>query len=102
MTRVKPENLTPVDLVISDCDGTLVDSETVPTEVMVDYLAELGTQLSFYEALIRFKDGRMADCVVTLEAMHAAPLPGDFARFCANVSRITCINACSQSEARWS
>lgn len=80
MRKVKPENLTPVDLVIFDCDGTLVDSETVATEVLVDYLAELGTQLSFDEALIRFKGGRMADCIVEIEAMRGAPLPADSAK----------------------
>jgi beta-phosphoglucomutase-like phosphatase (HAD superfamily) len=73
--------MTPVDLVIFDYDGTmLVDSETVATEVMVAYLAGLDAQLWFDETLIRFKDGRMADCVVALEAIRAAPPPGDFAQ----------------------
>jgi HAD superfamily hydrolase (TIGR01509 family) len=69
-----------VDLVIFDCDGTLVDSETVATEVLVEYLAELGMQLSVDEALIRFKGGRMADCVAELEIMRAQPLPADFVK----------------------
>ncbi|AMO98301.1 HAD hydrolase, IA, variant 1 family protein [Collimonas arenae] len=80
MVKAMRENLTPVDLVIFDCDGTLVDSETVATDVMIEYLAELGTQLSFDEALSRFKGGRMADCVVELEAMRGQPLPGDFTK----------------------
>jgi HAD superfamily hydrolase (TIGR01509 family) len=70
----------PVDLVIFDCDGTLVDSETVATDVMVGYLAELGMQLSADEALARFKGGRMADCVTELERMFSRALPVDFAK----------------------
>jgi HAD superfamily hydrolase (TIGR01509 family) len=70
----------PVDLVIFDCDGTLVDSETVATDVLVAYLAELGTQLSAEVALARFKGGRMADCVIELEQMRGQPLPADFTK----------------------
>ncbi|WP_442782829.1 HAD family hydrolase [Collimonas fungivorans] len=69
-----------VDLVIFDCDGTLVDSETVATEVMVDYLAELDMPLSAEVALARFKGGRMADCVAELEQMFGRSLPADFAK----------------------
>ncbi|WP_211460589.1 HAD family hydrolase [Collimonas silvisoli] len=75
----KPET-SPVDLVIFDCDGTLVDSETVATDVLVAYLAELGTQLSAEVALARFKGGRMADCVIELEQMRGKPLPADFTK----------------------
>lgn len=70
----------PVDLVIFDCDGTLVDSETVATDVMVDYLTELGIQLSADEALSRFKGGKMADCVAELERMFGRTLPADFTK----------------------
>ncbi|SFH88424.1 haloacid dehalogenase superfamily, subfamily IA, variant 3 with third motif having DD or ED [Collimonas sp. OK307] len=72
--------LVPVDLVIFDCDGTLVDSETVATDVMVAYLAELGMPLSAEEALSRFKGGKMADCVTELEQMFGRALPADFTK----------------------
>ncbi|AMP02915.1 HAD family hydrolase [Collimonas pratensis] len=74
------ESNAPVELVIFDCDGTLVDSETVATDVMVEYLAELGMQLSAEVALARFKGGRMADCVAELEQMFGRSLPADFTK----------------------
>lgn len=70
----------PVDLVIFDCDGTLVDSETVATEVLVEYLAELGMHLSAADALARFKGRKMADNLEELALMRGAPLPQDFVK----------------------
>jgi beta-phosphoglucomutase-like phosphatase (HAD superfamily) len=35
-----------VRAVIFDCDGTLVDSETLANQVLVDYLDELGYVMS--------------------------------------------------------
>ena len=88
---------------IFDCDGTLVDSETVATDVMVDYLAELGMQLSAEVALARFKGGRMADCVAELEQMFGRRLAGlDFTKVLRDrIAPVYCISACSRSKARW-
>lgn len=47
------------DLVIFDCDGVLVDSETVSNEVLVDNLAGYGLVLSLEQAMGMFVGGTM-------------------------------------------
>jgi HAD superfamily hydrolase (TIGR01509 family) len=66
------------DLVIFDCDGTLVDSETVVAQVLAECASELGAPMSAQEALVRFKGGRMADCVKVIETLRGSPLPETF------------------------
>lgn len=56
------------DAVIFDCDGTLVDSETLGNQVLVDYLAELGIPLSLQEALELFTGKQIADTIAFVES----------------------------------
>lgn len=64
--------------IIFDCDGTLVDSEALANEVLVEAVAEHGLRLSVAEALAAFRGGKMADCVAQLEARLGRPLPATF------------------------
>ncbi len=64
--------------VIFDCDGTLVDSETLGHEVLCGCVAEFGLQLSMEESMRRFKGGKMADCVAELESDLGRRLPDNF------------------------
>src|SRR5262245_47108833 len=64
--------------VIFDCDGTLVDSEMLSHEVLVEAVAEHGLLLSVDDALRAFRGGKMADCVADLEARLGRSLPDDF------------------------
>ena len=64
--------------VIFDCDGTLVDSEVLSNEVLVEAVAEHGLVLSVDDAVRAFRGGKMADCVAQLEARLGRPLPADF------------------------
>ncbi len=68
----------PVELVIFDCDGTLVDSETVVAEVLAECAREQGVALTATESLRRFKGGRMADVVSVFEAERGVVLPETF------------------------
>jgi HAD superfamily hydrolase (TIGR01509 family) len=70
--------LPPIDLVIFDCDGTLVDSETVVAEVLAECATEQGIPMSAQEAFTRFRGGRMADCIKVLEHLRGAALPESF------------------------
>lgn len=63
---------------IFDCDGTLVDSERLCQEVMVECIAEYGLLLSVEDALQRFRGGNMANCVATFETMLGHSLPEQF------------------------
>jgi HAD superfamily hydrolase (TIGR01509 family) len=64
--------------VIFDCDGTLVDSEVLANEVLVEAVAEHGLLLSVEDAIASFRGGKMADCVAQLEWRLGRPLPADF------------------------
>lgn len=65
-------------LIIFDCDGTLVDSELIANQVLVDVVAEHGLQLTLTEALIAFKGGKMAESVTEIERRLGRALPEHF------------------------
>jgi HAD superfamily hydrolase (TIGR01509 family) len=64
--------------VIFDCDGTLVDSESLGNEILVEYVREFGLDLSLAETLERFRGCKMADCVRDLEQELGTALPDEF------------------------
>jgi HAD superfamily hydrolase (TIGR01509 family) len=68
----------PIEAVIFDCDGTLVDSLLLNTEVLVEYLADLGIALSASDVAARFGDGRLATAIAEFETFLGRRLPGDF------------------------
>ena len=66
--------------VLFDCDGTLVDSEPLTMEVMVECAGRCGLDLTIEEALERFKGHKMADCMAAFEHRLGYSLPEDFER----------------------
>ena len=64
--------------VIFDCDGVLVDSETLGNQVLVEAVNALGLHLTVEEALTTFKGCKMADCVATIEHWLGHPVAHDF------------------------
>ncbi|HKV39801.1 MAG TPA: HAD-IA family hydrolase [Blastocatellia bacterium] len=67
-----------IEAVIFDCDGTLVDSETLSNQVLVDFVAEFGLTLSLEDAMSRFVGGTLVDCVAEIERRLGRALPEDF------------------------
>lgn len=67
-----------IDAVIFDCDGTLVDSELLANETLVEYATELGVPISIDEALENYVGGRMADCVDDMQKRLGRELPDSF------------------------
>jgi HAD superfamily hydrolase (TIGR01509 family) len=65
------------DAVIFDCDGTLVDSETLSAEVFCELLTGMGHVADAAEILRSFRGRQLARCLEDLEARHGA-LPPDF------------------------
>lgn len=63
---------------IFDCDGVLVDSVGLVAEVLAEYLADLGFDVTSQEARRRFGSGKMADYVARFEQEMGATLPADF------------------------
>lgn len=71
-----------IDGVIFDCDGTLVDSEGLAVEIVVDLLAEAGVRLSAAELMPRFHGRRFATVIDELcEAFSALDAQALTARF---------------------
>ena len=69
-----------IELVIFDCDGVLVDSETLSNRVMVELVAELGLHLQLDEAIALFKGRKMAECIAVVEERLGRAVPVDFVR----------------------
>lgn len=66
-------------LVIFDCDGVLVDSETIANQILVDYINEFGTTLCLEDALELFRGGTLSDCITHVQNEYDITLPDEFA-----------------------
>ena len=72
-------NNTPeIEAVIFDCDGTLVDSETLSLAVLVDFVAEFGLEIPHEEALREFAGNELSVVFRTIEERLERSLPDDF------------------------
>lgn len=70
-----------IDAVIFDCDGTLVDSETLSAEVIAECLAPHGIRLTAEEALVAFRGRHLTAVFKDAEAEIGYALPADFEAF---------------------
>ncbi|MBE2293463.1 MAG: HAD family hydrolase, partial [Phycisphaerales bacterium] len=61
------------EAVIFDCDGTLVDSERLGNQVLVECVAELGLIFPLEEAVARFTGNKMADTITVIEQRLGHP-----------------------------
>ena len=59
---------TPTELIIFDCDGVLVDTETIAGNISQETLAELGWELTFDEVIEKFMGRSAKDNIETIEA----------------------------------
>ncbi|OEF23486.1 6-phosphogluconate phosphatase [Vibrio rumoiensis] len=50
-----------IKCVIFDCDGTLVDSESLSCQALVDVFSSYGADISFDECMANFQGGKMFD-----------------------------------------
>jgi HAD superfamily hydrolase (TIGR01509 family) len=65
----------PVELVIFDCDGVMIDSERIAVKVDVEVLRELGWPLSEAEVIERFVGRSDRDTQAAIEAHLGRKLP---------------------------
>jgi HAD superfamily hydrolase (TIGR01509 family) len=68
------------DLIIFDCDGVLVDSESVTNTIFAEMLGELGLRFTHDEMYHTFVGLSFAECRRKIEALLGAPLPLEFER----------------------
>lgn len=67
-----------IKAVIFDCDGTLVDSETISLAILVECVAEQGLHISHEEAMERFAGNELSVVFHEFEERLGRPLPDDF------------------------
>jgi len=73
-----PMRKEPIEAVIFDCDGTLVDSESLSISVLLELAAEFGPSLDYQDALRRFAGSDLAVVFRTIEKQMGRSLPDDF------------------------
>lgn len=64
--------------IIFDCDGTLVDSERVGNQVIIESLRDFGLHLDLEEAVAAFAGRKMTDTLAIIEARLGHPVPTDY------------------------
>ncbi|TXE06159.1 HAD family hydrolase [Seonamhaeicola algicola] len=64
--------------VIFDCDGVLIDSESIAIGVLVNMANQLGATFHFKESLIALKGKSLNACMALISEAIGKPLPEDF------------------------
>ncbi|WP_298530600.1 HAD family phosphatase [uncultured Algibacter sp.] len=64
--------------IIFDCDGVLIDSESIAIGVLVDMANDLGANMDFKESLITLKGKALNLCMNLISARIGEPLPINF------------------------
>lgn len=62
-------------LVIFDCDGVLVDSETIVCRIIAEEMNRLGIPITAGEVDAQFSGRPAKDCVLEIEKRYGGPLP---------------------------
>ncbi|MEM7566551.1 MAG: HAD family phosphatase [Pseudomonadota bacterium] len=74
------ETATPIEAVIFDCDGVLIDSETISGRIWAEEVARYGYTLTPQEFARRFAGRPAADTAKLINQASPRKLPDDFAR----------------------
>lgn len=76
-------------LIIFDCDGVLVDSESLAAQVFATLLHTYGITLNASECEKRFRGHTLQYCLKTLKQDYPGKLPGDFLDVLSKATRET-------------
>ncbi|MFI2812227.1 HAD family hydrolase [Microbulbifer sp. JSM ZJ756] len=66
------------ELVIFDCDGVLVDSETIVCRVLAEEMNKLGMEATAEELDEQFSGRPAKDCLLEIETRYGGPLPDHY------------------------
>lgn len=64
--------------IIFDCDGVLVDSETISTSVFLEMAKDLGVKMSLHEGFAEFKGKSLQACIDIIAELSGKPIPETF------------------------
>jgi len=64
--------------IIFDCDGVLVDSESLGNQVMVDMANELKANINLDYAYRNFKGNSLKNCILQISELIDAEMPSNF------------------------
>jgi HAD superfamily hydrolase (TIGR01509 family) len=67
-----------IKCIIFDCDGVLVDSETISNQVLIEMLKPLGLEMTINDALRKFSGSSLKSCFLQIEHLIQKTLPADF------------------------
>ena len=66
------------ELVIFDCDGVLVDSETIVCRILAEEMNKLGMDTTAEELDEQFSGRPAKDCLLEIETRYGGPLPDNY------------------------
>ncbi|WP_250461273.1 HAD family hydrolase [Microbulbifer litoralis] len=66
------------ELVIFDCDGVLVDSETIVCRILAEEMNKLGMETTAEELDEQFSGRPAKDCLLEIETRYGGPLPDQY------------------------
>lgn len=69
--------ITNIKCVIFDCDGTLVDSERLCCQALVNVFNQHGAELTMEECVSHFKGGKLADILLDTKELMNINVPID-------------------------
>jgi len=67
-----------IECIIFDCDGVLVDTETIMISVLLEMAAIPGAQIDIEEAVKLFSGRQILETIKMLEEIAGTPFPEDF------------------------
>lgn len=67
-----------IKCIIFDCDGVLVDSESIGNQVLLSMAKEFGLKMTLEEAFINFNGRSLKDCFQQIEEIIMQELPENF------------------------
>lgn len=66
------------ELVIFDCDGVLVDSESIVCRILAEEMNKLGMETTAEELDEQFSGRPAKDCLLEIETRYGGPLPDEY------------------------
>ncbi len=76
--QAAPEAAREIDAVLFDCDGVLIDSETIATRSMHRSVQRLGLDYTEQQVAEKFTGHSWPECLAMVEAELGGPLPDSF------------------------